>query len=91
MKTISAILSFIFGMAFTLVLIVGVVIGTQQQQTDQLKQPQQIVKVEPVKVDTVLVERLEELTRENVRLLQEVADQAKQIQEFGWMKEVAKE
>jgi hypothetical protein len=34
-----------------------------------------------------LLDKIEELTELKVRLLQEVADQDKQIKEFGWLKE----
>jgi hypothetical protein len=64
----------------------------QQKEIDQLKaaKPQIIetVKVvEVVRADKTLLDKIDELTRQNVRLLQEVADQANQIREFGWLKE----
>jgi hypothetical protein len=54
-----------------------------QQQIDQLKQPQQIVKVEPIKVDVALVERLEELSRYVERLEMECAAQKDYIKGMG--------
>jgi ABC-type metal ion transport system substrate-binding protein len=65
MKTFSVILGFIFGMVFTLVLIVGIVIGSQQQ-TDQEPQVTEVTKVvEVVRVDETMLDRIDELTRQN--------------------------
>lgn len=60
-----------------------------QKQIDQFKQPQQIVKVEPVKVDAALVEQIEELTRDNERLVMENSALKDEIKAFGWLKDVA--
>lgn len=60
----------------------------QQQQIDNLMQPQHtaITKVEPVKVDAALMERLEELARENLIKDQIIKDYEAQIESFGWLK-----
>jgi UPF0288 family protein (methanogenesis marker protein 3) len=56
----------------TMLIIAALIIAGQidgmQKQINQLKQPQQIVKVEPVKVDAALVDKIEELARLNERL-----------------------
>jgi hypothetical protein len=72
--------------AFILFCVIAARFDSQQNQIDQLKQPQQIVKVELVKVDGAMVERLEELARLNLLLEQENEDLKHQAKEFGWLK-----
>ena len=60
-----------------------------RQRIENLKNPIQIVKVEPIKVDAALVERIEELVRENQRLEWEVAALRDEAEAFGWLKAAA--
>jgi hypothetical protein len=43
-------------------------------------------EIDTIEIDKALLDKIDELTRQNTVLLQEVADQAKQIKEFGWLK-----
>jgi len=61
----------------------------QQQQINQLQQPQKIVTIEPVKVDAALVDKLEELVRDNLVQEQIILDYKNQIESLGWLKRAA--
>ena len=83
--------------AFTLTLIVVLLYKyntlalDNQHQINQLKQPQQVIKVVPVQVDKALVDRLEKLAREKLEEEWENAALIDQLEAYGgWWKEVEK-